>query len=480
VRVSRAALMAGACATAIVFTGAGSAAAGAHEVPASAGGWGKAIEVPGTAKLNVGGSAITESVSCPSAGNCAAAGIYTDGTHHVLPFVVSERNGRWRRAIEVPGFATLGAGAAQEYADVHSVSCASAGNCAAGGSYTDSHGAMQAFVVSERNGRWRNAIEVPGTVTPPLANGGAEVDAISCPVAGDCEAAGTYFARGTVNEQAFVVSQRGGRWGSAIEVPGVAQLGAYAGSGASSLSCPSAGNCAAGGLTGSAVTGTGIPFVVREHSGTWANAVEVRGTSADSQVSALSCPRAGDCAASVGAPDSYLGAFVVSQHDGRWGRAIEIPGIAALNHGYDSVGSLSCPAVGYCTATGIYENTRAIAQVFVVNETRGRWGTAIEAPGTGALNANGIQVSALSCASAGDCAAAGYYIDSLGHSQAFVVSEQHGHWGKAIELPGTGGLNVGGYARVLSVSCAPTGKCVAAGVYTDGSGHRQAFVATGS
>jgi len=46
--------------------------------------------------------------------------------------VVSERNGVWGRAIEVPGLAALNAGGT---AGVVSVSCASAGNCAAAGDY---------------------------------------------------------------------------------------------------------------------------------------------------------------------------------------------------------------------------------------------------------------------------------------------------------------------------------------------------------
>ena len=38
--------------------------------------WGKAIEVPGLAALNTGGDAVVNSVSCVSAGSCAAGGYY--------------------------------------------------------------------------------------------------------------------------------------------------------------------------------------------------------------------------------------------------------------------------------------------------------------------------------------------------------------------------------------------------------------------
>jgi len=57
-----------------------------------------------------------------------------------------------------------------------------------------------------------------------------------------------------------------------------------------------------------------------------------------------------------------------------------------------------------------------------------------------------------------------------------VASEQNGTWGKAIEVPGSGALNKGISAGVTSVSCRSAGSCAAGGLYTDGSGHIQAFV----
>jgi hypothetical protein len=57
-----------------------------------------------------------------------------------------------------------------------------------------------------------------------------------------------------------------------------------------------------------------------------------------------------------------------------------------------------------------------------------------------------------------------------------VVSETNGSWGKAVEVPGLGPLNKGGSAGVNSVSCRSAGRCAAGGLYTDGSGHFQAFV----
>src|SRR5258706_487103 len=94
----------------------------------------------------------------------------------------------------------------------------------------------------------------------------------------------------------------------------------------------------------------------------------------------------------------------------------------------------------------------------------GTWRTAIEVPGSGALNKGGnAEVFSVSCASAGNCAAGGAYSDGSGHAQAFAVSERHGTWGTARQVPRSGALNKGGDAVVFSVSCASAGFCAAGG-----------------
>lgn len=49
---------------------------------------------------------------------------------------------------------------------------------------------IKAFVASEVNGTWHTAEEVAGTLA--LNHGGAQVGRVSCPSAGNCSAGGTY------------------------------------------------------------------------------------------------------------------------------------------------------------------------------------------------------------------------------------------------------------------------------------------------
>jgi hypothetical protein len=95
------------------------------------------------------------------------------------------------------------------------------------------------------------------------------------------------------------------------------------------------------------------------------------------------------------------------------------------------------------------------------------WGTAEEVPGSAALNTGEYAyISSLSCATAGNCSAGGYYGDSSGHSQGFVVSETDGVWGTAEKVPGLAALNTGEYAQITSLSCGAAGNCSAGGYYS--------------
>jgi len=439
--------------------------------PAGAG-WGQAIEVPGAGTLNTGGLAEVVSVSCASAGNCAAGGGYSDGFGNSQAFVASQRNGRWGTAIEVPGLGPLNLGG---LARVNSVSCASAGNCTAGGYTTGGSGRGQAFVVSERNGRWGTAIVVPGTQALN-AGGLAQVSSVSCASAGNCAAGGIYND-GFRDTQAFVASQRNGRWGKAIEVPGMAALNPGGAAWIWSVSCASAGNCAAGGYISAGGFAHPGAFVVGQRNGRWGKAIRVPGTGKlnvghNAQVLSVSCPSAGNCAAGgyYTARSGGQQTFVASERNGRWGTAINVPGTVTVNpNAKAEVESVSCPSAGNCAAGGFYYRSGQ-RHAFVVSQRNRRWRTAITVPGTDTSAGGLAAVISVSCYSGGNCVAGGYYAGSiLPPGQAFLASERNGRWGKAIEVPGTATLNTGKSAEVSSVSCNRTGACTAGGSYETAS-----------
>ena len=390
----------------------------------------------------------------------------------------------WLGAREVPGSGNLNAGGD---AQILSVSCSSTGNCGAGGFYTDGAGLQQAFVVNEASRTWSGAEQVPGTAALNLGDGGARVNSVSCRAAGYCTAGGSYSdASGAT--QAFVADETAGTWQPAEEVPGTAGLNLGGNGEVLAVSCGSPGNCSAGGL----YTDSGEnqqAFLASEVHGTWSDAVKVPGTarlnqSGDAQLSALSCSSAGNCGGGGYYTDGSGNgqAFVISQTNGTWGTAIEVPGTKALNRLNAQVVAISCPSAGNCGAGGRYTLSSGHSQAFVVSEVGRKWQAAVEVPGTAALNRDGYgSVTSVSCHAAGNCAAAGTFTEGPGNKQAFVASEVKGTWRKAEKVPGMSKLNVSGdqqpaNAQPDSVSCGAPGNCTAGGFYFDKLRNLQAFV----
>jgi hypothetical protein len=153
--------------------------------------------------------------------------------------------------------------------------------------------------------------------------------------------------------------------------------------------------------------------------------------------------------------------------NGTWGAAQEIA--ANLNsNGLAQVYSVSCASSGNCAAGGDYDYDYNFG--FVASQKNGAWGKAINPPGLGALAFRFSDVLSVACASAGNCAAAGDY-ETPGGSQGFVVRQTNGVWGKSITVPGLATLNKGRFSGVESVSCGSAANCVAGGYYTSTSLH---------
>ncbi len=365
----------------------------------------------GPARLvtRAGDGSSVDAISCAAPSNCSAGGMSdSDG-----PFVVSEVNGAWGPAEPVPGLAALDVG---ESATLGIVSCEAPGDCAAGGQYeSDLYGDTQAFVVTEVNGTWGTAQEVPGT---GALNGGgyAAVDSLSCPPASTdaCTAVGFYTTADDY-AQPFITDQgAGGAWSTALAVPGLADLSDYATM--TGVSCPAAGDCTAVGAYSDyqdSFESDDGAFTVTESGGTWQDASALPGIlppdqGGDAEADQVSCSSPGDCATAGFTYDGDYQVYVASESGGTWQGAVEVPGLTALSTGGADLGSLSCGGDGDCVVAGDYYTGAGLSQAFVATETSGTWGTAQQVPGTEYLNTEQEGgVNAVSCPAAAYCAAVG-------------------------------------------------------------------------
>lgn len=453
-------LCAGVVLAGVLTVTAGLAAAG----PVS---WGMTTKVPGMAALDLGvggyyGGAVTNSVACASAGNCVAGGDYLilspPSTTYTRAFVTTEENGVWGNALEVPGLAAVHG---RVYAEVLSVSCGSPGDCSAGGYLTTNDGEEHPFVTSLKSGVWGVAL-----MQSTLPAGG-KMTSLSCRSAGSCSAGG-YYLDEAHHLQAFVVSERDWVWGTWLKVPGLQALNVGGSAVVHSVSCATPGYCVAGGHYRDGF-GYTHAFVVSQTNNVWDQARDVPGTGNPGNASTLSvsCTTPGNCSAGGYYRDTrrVQQAFVATETNGTWAKAIKVRGTGTSTRGHQArVSSVSCIASdaspSNCSAGGYYRDAGRVPQPFVVNEKSGVWGIAKP------FKITGGGVWSVSCAGEGNCAAGGSY-----RGYAFVARETNWVWAGAVKVPGTAPG-----AGVTSVSCVATGRCSLGGVYNDVADGQQAFV----
>jgi hypothetical protein len=407
-------------------------------------------------QASTGTDARVNAVSCAPGGGCAAGGRFFDASLGAGAFVLTETNGQWGTAAAVPGLTGSGLTTAR----VSAVSCAT-GGCVAGGYYQDTARRYHAFVTSEVNGQWSREVTV--FTAAKVRSKVVQVGSLACSGPGTCIAGG--------GQPAFVVSEVHGRWGSPHE------FGASGMTGHARVSCTSAGSC-------SAAWGR---YVVSERNGRWGTPVPVPGLGAlgtKPAIASLSCTSAVNCA--VGGTfwarqgRGPVEVFVASERNGHWGTAIAMPGFTALDHGFGELAALRCISAGNCVAGGSYiapaDFAGGVYEPFVASERNGHWGNAIEVPGIPPATSTlcepdssacvAGQVFSVACSPGGTCAVGGSYdTTQISGDVAFVALYRNGRWSNVTQIPGLAALETSKQSAVNSVSCTPTGKCVAGGSY---------------
>ncbi|HET7017792.1 MAG TPA: Ig-like domain-containing protein [Streptosporangiaceae bacterium] len=152
---------------------------------------------------------------------------------------------------------------------------------------------------------------------------------------------------------------------------------------------------------------------------------------------------------------------------GHWGKAKPVS-LAGLHATGGTIERMSCSSRGNCTAAGTYSTKDSPELAFVVSEVHGEWGKATPIPGLAKLAQGPSEfVSTVSCASPGNCAVGGEYLDANAESQPFVVDSVNGTWHRAISFS-QGDTGLDGFVA---------GNCAIGGSYSDAKGKELPFVA---
>ena len=294
---------------------------------------------PSTQLPSISGSIYTSpnDMSCPSVNNCVIVGSFDDGSEH--GFIMSESNGTWGTP------AVVDYGSSGTPVRLLNVSCPSLGNCTAAGTFQDLDFNSYSFALSEQNGVWGSGAPLsPGLLSGPTGlscwapgncnligennTEGASVvwnqtdyvwdaypaplpfptgqtnnypQSISCPSAGNCTVIGT-----NNGNFSMAVEERDGIW---HEGTNLANPPGYASTLLASVSCSSPGNCTAvGSASDQAPAGApvhGVPIIleqgagITESNGVWGAYSIIPNPTGEtvSVLNGVSCTSPGNCTA---------------------------------------------------------------------------------------------------------------------------------------------------------------------------------------
>jgi hypothetical protein len=373
--------------------------------------------------------------SCASVGNCAIVGGYLDTQLDQYAFVDEEKGGAWSTAAELT-LPTTAIGSGQ-IAQLRAVDCPSAGNCVGVGDFLAQGSStlqppQMPMVAVEVHGSWSTrAITLPaGASVSPFASLGQ----VTCASAGNCVATGTYLDVNNVTH-GVVVRLSGGVLspGAAIVLP--ANASAYPNVTVGASTCVTSGPCV---VIGTYLTTRGRRegFALQGANATWPRATMLRmplGAAVNPRVfyygfAGLACTSAGNCATGgqyVDIAGHYQG-FLISEVGGAWQVATEmaLPNGASRAGANGGVVAMTCPAAGTCTAGAAYLDAQGNYQALLLSETNASWtqATSVDLPGSAATVGLYGGIYAVVCASSTSCTATGSYLDNAGNYQGFTVA----------------------------------------------------------
>ncbi len=221
--------------------------------------------------------------------------------------------------------------------------------------------------------------------------------------------------------------------------------------GLSSVSCPTTSLCMAVGITGHRIRRS-LPLATDIWDGKSWHGLATPAPAHSTGLFAVSCARRTRCMAVGGAHGNHPGTpypFALSWDGQRW----RILAMAPLE---GNLRGISCTTPDRCMAVGspAHETGMAAAQVW-----DGSTWTALAMPAVpGAASAS---LSAVSCTAATSCIAVGSYLPTTPGSPTVPLAEA---WdGTSWQLLATPSLGVAGNAGLSAVSCATASSCVAAG-----------------
>ena len=326
---------------------------------------------------------------------------------------------------------------------------------------------------------WAQATGIP-MPTGALSKAPAQLLGVYClPNGSYCSAAGSFQKKTANGDLPMVVSETGGTWGQAKQLPLPKGAATIARSDATDVWCHTSTSCVAVGFYRySGNKGKyNKPFIATMGAGGWNKVANIplpknNATPTNATLSRISCSSPGNCGA-VGTyrdkdGDIEIGGYI--EKGGKWVTShwIVVPPDAPAKGKTVIPYGISCPATGACIGVGKYNNAAGVVRPFIFTSTGGTWnnGFSINLPSNAKTKAGDFH--AVSCPDVKDCVAVGNYVTKSGQKAVFSVTETGGTWNlKAKEITAAPGDAASPPAPQLNgLSCVDTATCDAVGSYS--------------
>jgi hypothetical protein len=382
-------------------------------------------------------------ISCPAATDCVAAGGYLNQSQVGVTLAESWNGASWTLQ-QMP---TPKGGASNE---LLGVSCGSAQSCAAVG-FSSFNSLAEIW-----NGKsW--------TVTPtPEVPGGtsAELAGVSCAAVNACAAVGSYIDPTSFEPGPLINMWNGTSWSlAAVPVPADSLAASLFG-----VSCTGPTRCTAVGTYSSATSQ--LPLVETWNGTSWkTKSAPSPSGSSFATLSAVSCSDATACTAAGAYLDSNLDQLpLIEAWDGQSWQVQTAP--APQSSIGVSIFGASCTSASACTVDGFYFNGQFVEKSLIEGWDGTAWTIETSPNPAGAAVTNLYGVSCTG--TAGDCTAAGTYVNSFG-SEVTLVEARTGTGPWKVQPTPNPPQNTA--AVLFSVSCTAATTCVAAGAYFNAGGN---------
>ncbi len=420
--------------------------------------------------------------ACATAVSCAAAGDYSAGSSTTHGFLDMLSGGTWS-SVEAPMPSDAATDPDPQFYDMD---CATSGSCVTVGEYKNSSGREEGLIETLSGGVW-TATEAP---TPSDAEPAATADtwlkSASCPAPGSCEAVG-FYANTASHTVGLIETLSGGQW-TATPAPQVSDADTNNGVDLEGISCPAVGSCEADGLYATNAGGRGLELLSLS-GGTWTPSVAALPSDAatgSSQIvdvnpdingfgQSLSCVgTVCDLAGEYATTTSGTAPLLLHLSGATWTTSpLVLPGNASTGSSEDApLLDVSCGFDSGCVAVGDYSSSTGGTRPLVASVTAGGTVTAQEAPQPSDA-ASGSSVDSVffgvSCLSSTDCAAVGAYANTGSSNLVGMIDTLSGTtWTSQLApVPANAATGTSAASDLFAVACTARSSCVAGGDFLD-------------